>query len=286
MNRIEERLVPVRSGDGASAELIVVAPPAPRAGLLWLPAMGVPARHYRPLAEALADAGIAVALHEWRGIGSSDRRAGRHSDWGCRTLLEDDLPASLAIARARHPTLRWRIGGHSLGAQLAAQWSALAPDRVDGLVLLGGGLPYWRTYPPRQRWLLRTVFAAVPRIAALCGRYPGRRLGFAGNEARGVMRDWSHSGIHGRYAPRGLALDLDAAFARVRLPLLAIALADDRYVPSASLDLLLDRFADAPQRRIELAGAAFPSGRATHFSWMREPAPVAAAIAAWCDEIN
>ena len=42
------RVLPVVSSDGARAELMLVAPESavePAAVLLWLPAMGVPARH-------------------------------------------------------------------------------------------------------------------------------------------------------------------------------------------------------------------------------------------------
>ena len=66
----------------------------PHASLLWLPALGVAAKHYLPFAEVLAERGVAVFVHEWRGHGSSSLRAGRQHDWGYRELLELDLPAS------------------------------------------------------------------------------------------------------------------------------------------------------------------------------------------------
>src|SRR5690242_16818249 len=94
------RAVRVTAADGAASELLLVGEARPRRWLYWLPAMGVPAKHYLPFAEALAARGIAVALHEWRGIGSSQWRAGRRQDWGYRALLQQDLLAGLAAARA------------------------------------------------------------------------------------------------------------------------------------------------------------------------------------------
>src|SRR5471030_925392 len=101
---VEQTVLPVSSVDGSRIELLCVHPAAEWQRLLyWLPAMGVPARHYLPLAEALAAQGVAVVVHEWRGIGSSNRRAGRRCNWGYRELLEDDLPAALSAVRARWP---------------------------------------------------------------------------------------------------------------------------------------------------------------------------------------
>ncbi|RZA11144.1 MAG: hypothetical protein EOP93_23855, partial [Lysobacteraceae bacterium] len=62
-------VLPVRGDDGHQAELIARIPDAPRARLLWLAGMGLPARQFIPLADALAERGVAVFLHEWRGIG-------------------------------------------------------------------------------------------------------------------------------------------------------------------------------------------------------------------------
>jgi predicted alpha/beta hydrolase len=89
----------VRAGDGAEADLSLTAVPGAHFGLLWLPALGVTARHYRGFAEALAAAGVSVAVHEWRGAGSSSLRASRQCDWGYRELLERDIPASLKYAQ-------------------------------------------------------------------------------------------------------------------------------------------------------------------------------------------
>lgn len=75
----EPHAVRVVAADGAVAEILLVSPPfearEPRRVLYWLPAMGVPAKHYLALARTLVAQDVAVALHEWRGIGSSDRRA-------------------------------------------------------------------------------------------------------------------------------------------------------------------------------------------------------------------
>lgn len=285
-NAITSQALPLRAADGARSELIVMAPPRPRAGLLWLPAMGVAARHYLPLAAALAQRGVAVAVHEWRGLGSSDRRAGRRSDWGYRELLTLDIPTSRAAAVSACPGLPWLLGGHSLGAQLAALAAARDPAAIAGLVAVASGVPDWRTFPLLWRLPLRGLYLSAPPLARLFGHYPGRRLRFAGNEARGVIADWAASGVRGRYAARGLDDDLQAALAALRLPVLGLRLADDRLVPAASLSGLLACMPGAVRESQVLAPAEFAAARVGHFGWMGAPGPVAARIAAWLDRIG
>lgn len=268
--------------DGARFELMLVRPEGAVSRLLcWLPAMGVPARHYLPLAQALAERGIATAIHEWRGIGSSDHRAGRQQSWGYRELLEYDLAATVQAARDWLPEARFILGGHSLGGQLATLHAALHPDRVEGLVLVASGAPYWRRF--RYGRLLRLGYAAAPWLARLRGYLPGRVLGFAGNEARGVIADWSHSGRSGRYAARHLDQDLELSLARLSTPVLALRLQDDWMAPQASLDWLLGKLQPAPLRSRVLGPDALAGAAADHFAWMKSPAAVAEEIARWRD---
>ncbi|MEW5834072.1 MAG: alpha/beta fold hydrolase [Pseudomonadota bacterium] len=276
------RVLPVESGDGARADLMLVSPASgrmPRRVLLWLPAMGVPARHYLPLADRLAQQGIATAIHEWRGIGSSDRRAGRRCNWGYRELLELDLAATLAIARAQWPETPMVIGGHSLGGQLGALCAAMHPTAFAGLVLVASGSPFWRAFP--RGLLIRIAYGAAPLLATLRGHLPGRRLGFAGNEARGVTADWARSGRTGRYVVAGLDVDLEHALSRLDLPVLGIRLVDDWLVPPASLDWLLGKLPGASRTCLELGADVLEGQPPDHFAWMKSPAAVAAQVAGW-----
>jgi predicted alpha/beta hydrolase len=277
----EPDVLPVVAADGARSELLLLAPRIPPRGVLyWLPAMGMPARHYLPLAAALAARGVAVALHEWRGIGSSDRRAGRHSDWGYRELLDADLPAGLALVRGRWPDLDVRIGGHSLGGQLACLHAALHPAAFTGIVLVASGAPYWRRF--RHGMAIGAAYVLAPWLAALYGYLPGRRIGFGGNEARGVIADWARSGRTGRYAAAGMDADLERRLAALDTPVLALRLRDDWLGPAASLDWLLGKLApQAPREPVVVVPAELGGRPADHFSWMKVPDAIAARIAHW-----
>lgn len=270
--------LPLASASGHTWRLLVRGPAAPRAAVLFLPALGVAARHYLPLAEALAVRGVAMAVHEWRGHGSSSLRASRRVDWGYRELLEDDLPSSVAAMAAHWPGVPRVLGGHSLGGQLAALTLALQPDAGERLWLVASGAPLWRTFPPSRAWWLPAAYRALASLAALNGALPGRTIGFGGREARGVMRDWSRTGLTGVYAGRGIRADLEAALGRVQASVDAVRLRDDWLVPHASLAFLLGKLQPRAVREHVLAREAL-GARADHFAWMRAPDAVAAALA-------
>ena len=263
----------VTSADGASWQLLWRSPALPRALIYWMPALGVPVRHYLPLAEALAKRGMAVALHEWRGLGSSDRRAARGQSWGYRELLEKDMPAGVDVARQRWPGLPLWLGGHSLGGQLACLWSGQHVAEVAGLALVASGAPFWRRFPRGP--LIALSYLVVPWLARVLGYFPGRRFGFGGNEARGVMCDWARSGLSGRYQPMGITDDLEGGMAQARFPVLNLRLVDDWLVPPGSVDWLLGKMPHAEQVR-EVMDVRSLGVRADHFAWMKTPEAVAA----------
>jgi predicted alpha/beta hydrolase len=275
-------VVPVIARDGAHSELIIVQPSGyPRRVLYWLPAMGVPAKHYLPLAEAFAAHGVAVVLHEWRGIGSSDRRAGRSCDWGYRELLEADMPIGIEEARTRWPQAELWLGGHSLGGQLSCLYASLHPDQVRGIALIASGAPYWRRFPFGA--LIVASYALASPLASLVGYLPGRRIGFGGNEARGVIADWSRSGRTGHYSANGMALDFASRLSALTLPVLALRLHDDWLVPAGSLEWLLDRMPKATRQIAVMTSEQLAGQRADHFTWMKLPDPLAAQLAAWME---
>jgi predicted alpha/beta hydrolase len=279
---LESTLVmPVTATDGARSELICTQLPYPKRVVYWLPAMGVPAKHYLPLAEAFAAHGTAVALHEWRGIGSSDRRASRRDDWGYRELLQADIAAGMATVAAHWPNTTCWIGGHSLGGQLACLYASLHRHSVAGIALVASGAPYWRNFAFGP--MILAAYALSMPLAKLMGHLPGRRIGFGGNEARGVIADWSRSGRTGRYAAQSVAADFERQLAALRMPVLALRLRDDWLAPSSSLAWLLDKMPQTPQRTGVITPEDLAGQPADHFTWMKTPASVVATLATWMD---
>ena len=265
--------LPVCATDGHRFELLhVPARHNAKLQLLWLPALGVPARHYLPLAQALAAHGCAVTLMEWRGHGSSQLRAGRRHDWGFSTLLQHDLPAAVDCLREAGISID-TLGGHSLGGQLASCFASQLAG-CKRLWLVASGSPYWRSFPPRHRLLLPLAYHLLPAMARLCGHLPGRQLGFAGREARSLIVDWARVGRSGHYLlPPGVELQMQ----RLQLQCTAICLQRDWLAPATSLAALLDKLPGC-QQRIHTLGSSQLGTRADHFAWMRDPSIIAATL--------
>lgn len=270
----------LRAADGHAFALLHCLPAQPRARLLWLPALGVSARHYLPLAQALAAQGIAVYLHEWRGNGSSSLRPSRVQDWGYREILEQDLPASQQLLfqhDQQDRVLPWIVGGHSLGGQLACLHAGRFPADFEHLWLVASGTPWWRSFPAPRGWLLPLAYRFLPWLARRNGVLPGRRLGFGGNEARGLIQDWSRVGLSNRYAAAGMAEDLESQLRLVQGQARAVLMADDWLAPTGSMQALLAKLPDV-RVTTSVLDAAMLRTRADHFHWMKAPQAVAQAL--------
>lgn len=248
--------------------------------LLWFPALGVPARKYDRFAAELAAAGVACRVHEWRGTGTHPARASRTVDWGYRELLQEDIATELAQWRAAHPGRPMLAGGHSIGGQFAVLAAALHGG-IDGLVVVGSGVPNWRLFPAPLRWLVAGFGHALPPLTRLVGHYPGEALRFAGREAGQLMRDWAGTVRRGDYdGLAGLPDDLSVRLRRVEAPMLGIRLANDRLVPAASLRALFEvtRSRVVTERVLDREALGVADD---HFAWMRAPSAVAAEVARW-----
>ena len=265
-----ELSISVEGKDGHSWRLLSCIPAQPHTAVLWLPALGVAARHYLPFAQALANRGVAAFVHEWRWHGSSNLRADREHDWGYRELLDHDIPASEAAIAQQLPSLDRALGGHSLGGQLACCRVAIDPCAASRVWLVGSGSPYWRAFPWPARFALPLAYRFLPWLANRHGALPGRRIGFGGAEARGVIADWAGTARSGRYAGKDVGVDLEAALATIDVDIRAVLFTRDWYAPRSSLRFLLSKM---PRANVAVAtlDAHTLGTRADHFAWMRQP---------------
>ena len=275
-------VVAIRTEDGHRFELIHVPAEQPRQTVFMLAGMGLSARQYIAFGQVLAGHGLEVFIHEWRGIGSSNVRAARLCDWGYRELLELDLVTALEAVCKQSGRDRVIIAGHSLGSQFACMLAAMKPERCDALALVAGGSPWWRLFDWKMKLVMIAVMAGFPLIAGIRGHYPGKSLGFAGREARGVIRDWTRSAHTGAYRPRGIDTDLEAGMRKLAVPAIGINMADDWFVPDESLHWLTGKLAgcDVQHRTIE----ASDDCPADHYAWMKRPGPTVRTLLDWMEK--
>jgi predicted alpha/beta hydrolase len=264
--------------DGERLGLQVYPEPAPDAPLVVVcPAMGVPARYYRPLAAELAGHGLAVVVADLRGTGASTPRPSRRSRYGYAELAAD---VGAVLEHIAADGRRVVLLGHSLGGQACALHLALATEgsTVDGLALVAVGLPWYRAYRgPRARGVL-VLTQWINAVSAVLRVWPG--WGFGGRQARGVIRDWAYTARHGRFPRLGgrSAGEVRAGLSRVATPVLAISFDGDAFTPAATLDHLVGMLAAAPVERVHL-GPAEMDASVDHFTWVRAAAPVATRVA-------
>lgn len=257
-------------GEAYRLALHVYPDPGPAAPVVVIfPAMGTPGRFYRPLAQRLGVDGIAVVVADLRGTGSSTPTPSRADRYGYADLA-DDVGAVLDALKPRLDGRRHYLLGHSLGGQVcaihlartAATGAAAGPD---ALMLVAVGLPYYRTYRRGRRLWVLAFSQAIAAVTAVCRVWPG--WAFGGKQSRRVMLDWAYTARRGHFRPMaGERLDLS----RVRTPVLAISMAQDRYTPPETLDRLCAMLSGAKVTRVRLEDAALD-----HFSWVRTPEAVA-----------
>lgn len=273
----------VETRDGHRYELIRCGPPAAASTMLLVPGMGISARQYIEFGDRMGGHGVRVLIHEWRGNGSSSIRAARDRDWNYRELVEIDLAASLDRA-CEAADGRVVLAGHSLGAQLAALAAARQPERAAGLALIAGGVPHTALYPLRLKLVLHVMFRAFPLLCAIVGYLPGRTIRFGGREARSVIGDWCRTGLTGRYDLDSLSFDAESALRQLQIPLLAVNMADDAWVPEESLEALVGKMPGCAPSRAMLREADLGGRRADHFTWMRRPEATARVVHDWMAE--
>jgi predicted alpha/beta hydrolase len=233
-----------------------------------LPAMGVPARYYKPFAAELGAAGLAVTAVDLRGNGASTPTPARATRYGYADLADDigAVRAALEARRAGRPLL---LVGHSLGGQVGLIHAATEPG-VSGIVLVAVGIPYWRAYPGRRKFGVLGMSQSIGAASALLGVWPG--WGFGGRQAGRVMTDWARTARTGGYGAAA-----DAGLARMTTPVLAVSVDGDTLVPRAVVDYLAGKLTAAPVER-EHFTAADLGAPVNHFTWTRASGPIVARI--------
>lgn len=229
-------------------------------------ATGVAARYYRRYAEFLVGQGMAALTWDYRGVGDSRpadlRRARfRRRDWG-----ELDFDAVVRWARARDPGGLLTVVGHSIGGFLPG-FAAAAPQ-VDRFLTVGAQFAWWRDYAPHARARLFLKWHVVmPFLTAVCGYFPGRRLGWLEDLPAGVAYEWSFCGARfERSHPAAERPALLARFAAVRAPIVAVAAVDDEYAALPALRRTLSYYCSAERKCLLLSPEELGCDSVGHFS--------------------
>ncbi|WP_417778803.1 alpha/beta fold hydrolase [Stutzerimonas xanthomarina] len=254
----------------------------PLAAQLWLPAgeargsvivssaTGVLARYYARYAGFLREQGYAVLTYDYRGIGGS-RPASlrgvkiRWRDWG-----DYDFDAAVRWMRARDSEGLLVAVGHSIGGFLPG--FATAATEVDRFFSVGAQYAYWSDYASAQRWQMFAKWHLfMPALTALCGYFPGRRLGWLEDLPAGVALEWAfrRARLESSY-PAHERDEVLQRFAAVRAPILAVSVTDDEYGTLPAIERGLSYYRNSTCEHVRLSPAELGLARVGHFDLFHE----------------
>jgi len=284
---LRPREIKIRSDDGVSSQITLFPAFDERAPtLICMPAMGVGARFYEPLAHHFVKGGLNVVTADLRGHGNSGIRPGRTSDFGYGHMVVYDWPCIIDEIGAHFPDSIKIILGHSLGGQLSTLYLSENPEKVTPLILIAAPSLYHRDwpFPHGLRLLLMTQMFAL--IAALLGYHPGRRLGIGGTEARRLVYDWARITRKGRYDMIRNGVDYERLSRHLRMPVLSISFSDDGFAPRVAVDRLCQRMPRAQVTRWHLTPKDMGCRSLGHFSWVKQSERLVPMITTWIQTVS
>lgn len=227
-------------------------------------ATGVLARYYHRYAQFLARHGFNVLTYDYRGIGASrpENLRGcptRWRDWG---ELNFDAAVRFMHARYGSPLM---VVGHSIGGFLPGL--AESAPLIDRMLTVGAQYAWCGDYARGQRFgLFLKWHIAMPIATALCGYFPGRKLGWLEDLPAGVANEWSFRGPRfERSHPPDERSDVLARMSAVKAPILAISVSDDEFGTVPAIQRALRYYTSAPRTAVLLRPEDYGLARIGHF---------------------
>lgn len=249
--------------------------------IICMPAMGVTASYYEPLALNLCSQGFHAITSDLRGVGHSSVRASRSVNFGYHEMVNFDWPAVVEKVKNIFPDSPIYLLGHSLGGQLNALYTSQNQEQVSGIIFVAAGSVYYKgwSFPKSIGILLGTQLAKI--ISKIWGYLPGKQLGFGGKEARTVIRDWAHCASTCYYEPENSSFNYETALSTVNLPILTITLEGDSLAPVGSAKNLCDKMSSATVYYQHMTDYEMVTKGLNHFKWVKHSLPIAEKIKYW-----
>ncbi|MHA2364513.1 MAG: alpha/beta hydrolase family protein [Candidatus Hodarchaeales archaeon] len=254
--------------------------------IIIMPAMGVPATYYRPLALTIKKIGWHAITTDLRGIGTSSVRALRHINFGYHEMITYDWPAIINKVKTRFPTNQIFLLGHSLGGQINSLYFSINQNAVDGLILVAACSVFFKgwKFPLNIRTLLGAQFVYV--VSLVLGYFPGKKIGFAGQEAKNVIKDWAKNSRTGRYEICNSQNDYEKALGQIKKPILAISFEKDPLSPKRAVLNLITKMKEAKITYLYLNTKTLRLKKVSHFSWVKTAGPIMLHVKNWINKLE
>ena len=238
------------------------------------PATSVAARYYHRFARFLQQQGMDVLSWDYRGIGQSRPASLRGFEAGWLVWGERDFEGVLQWLQQHCPGQPVDVVGHSAGGFISGL--AASATCLRRVCTVAAQLGYWADFEPARRWRMAARWQlAMPLLTAVCGYFPGQRLGWLEDTPSGVVQDWTqrmrrYEKAWDQGGPPSLMAERAALVARttrLTAPMLAISLEDDAFGTVPAIERLLGYFPDSPRIHVRLAPQAIGATEIGHFAF-------------------
>jgi predicted alpha/beta hydrolase len=229
-------------------------------------ATGVLARYYHRYARFLTRHGFDVLTYDYRGIGASRPPSLRGCKFRWRDWGELDFDAALRFLQGEAKGGPLLAVGHSIGGFLPGL--AESASSLSRILTVGAQYAYWRDYAAdRRRELFLKWHVAMPALTALCGYFPGRRLGWLEDLPAGVANEWSFRRARMELShPAERRDEVLSRFAAVTAPILAVSVSDDEFGTPEAVRRGLGYYRGARKEQVLLAPDDLGLPAIGHFS--------------------
>lgn len=264
-------LIDLQYWDNTKSKIRLFKSPNATMTFIMLPAMGTKARYYEIFAERLNREGYQVVIADWRGHGDFDTRASRKVNFGYKELVQD-IGSLVEYLNHSLPNTQKIILGHSLGGQLGSLFASRYPDQIDALILIASCLVYYKGWEGFEATKVLMAVNLFPLICNMVGYFPGKKIGFAGREAKQVMKDWSLNGRTGKYILFKDAFDYEASLATLEKDILAFSMDKDYMAPKKAVENLLDKYNNQSKiTHLHVGSEETNIEGLNHFNWAKNP---------------
>ena len=243
--------------------------------IIIMPALGVKAQYYEPLALALKGSGFIVVTVDLRGTGKSSINPKRRN-FGYHEMLSFDWPVVLEKVDKHFPNNKIYLFGHSLGGQLNVLYASQHQQLISGLILVASCSVHYKgwKFPLKIGVLIATQTARL--LVKILGYFPGKKIGFAGTEAKNLILDWAYNSRTGRYNLLNSNVSFEEDFQNIKLPVLAISFEADKLAPLNAVKRLTSKMKNALVNHFH-----YQHNDLDHFSWIKENIWVVDKINQW-----
>jgi predicted alpha/beta hydrolase len=279
---MEKEKIPVISGDGVRSRITVFRTAHPDATVvICMPAMGVRASFYEPMARIIVQGGLHVVTADLRGNGESQVRPGRNLDFGYHEMVHFDWPAIVGKVKQVFPNSQKVILGHSLGGQLSTLYMSAVPGEVQGLMLVACPTLYYRGWPFPSNIRIIIVTQAFRIIARFFGYLPGKKFGLPWTEPKTYIDDWAFTTITGQYKPKNSTVDYEILLPSLSTPVLALSFSDDAFAPETAVKYLCSKFPKIRLTHMHFTPKDIGAETLGHIGWVQRCEPLVEKMADW-----